>query len=40
MNAAIPLNADQNTNKKPLPNVFKKKKFTITYNVVSNPNIL
>lgn len=40
MNAAIPLNADQKTNTKPLPKGFNKKKFTLTYNVVSNPNLL
>ena len=40
MNAAIPLNADQKTNTKPLPKGFNKKKFTLTYNVVSNHNLL
>ena len=39
MNAAIPLNADQKTNTKPLPKVYNKKKLTLTYNVVSNHNL-
>lgn len=40
MNAGIPLNADPKNNTKPLPKGFNKKKFTLTYNVVSNPNLL
>ena len=40
MNTTTPLKIDHQTFAKPLPKGFNKKKFTLTYNVVSNPNLL
>lgn len=40
MNAAIPLSNDNKLITKPLSKGFNKKKFILTYNVVSNPNLL
>ena len=37
MNAAIPLNADQKTNTKPLPKGFTKKKFSGPKSIKSAP---